>query len=498
MIVLFLLPKQWSHSIPNGRLINFETQMVTYYTLATMLPNVAPEAQRPEEKHDDFEKPSVAVAHKAQQEVHIRPQDAHMRDLIIQQPNVEEAKTLPKLPLPNILMQAAKSEPGVEPISVTPQINRDLRQAQLNIDSNSLQIDDPLPMTAVSQTAGLRQSGLDLSAYSARSVQRDLPVEPSQASPQLSQMPRALESPRGQTDALRVPPPVDSPMTDYRVSGLQSPTSDLLVYSAVPSGDTGQVAVPRVSLKGRLLTSPTISPRPLPVGAAALVNAEVVIPSVSIQGSKLPSSATTPALVQVPSLPKPPPPAPIKAPKAEPSPPFAQLPSGITDYRGSVTESSEGSPLQEYERTGGIVYTAAINAPNFTSKQGSWIFRFAELQQEVKPEPPTLTAEKVPGVSAGGRMLSPPSATIKVDPKYPPEIIRERIQGNVILFAIIRKEGSVDPVSIRVIRRLDPRLDINAREALLRWRFKPSMKDGIAVDIQTEVTIPFYYRLAEP
>ena len=90
--------------------------------------------------------------------------------------------------------------------------------------------------------------------------------------------------------------------------------------------------------------------------------------------------------------------------------------------------------------------------------------------------------------------LTAPSATVKVDPKYPPEAIRDKVEGVVILFAILKKEGTIDPGSVRVIRKLDPRLDIGARDALIRWKFKPSLKDGVPVDIQTEVSIPFYFR----
>jgi protein TonB len=83
---------------------------------------------------------------------------------------------------------------------------------------------------------------------------------------------------------------------------------------------------------------------------------------------------------------------------------------------------------------------------------------------------------------------------VKTDPRYPPEVIRERVEGIVILYAILRKDGNIDGESIRLIRKLDTRLDLSAREALLNWKFKPSLKNGAAVDIQMEVSIPFYLR----
>ena len=64
----------------------------------------------------------------------------------------------------------------------------------------------------------------------------------------------------------------------------------------------------------------------------------------------------------------------------------------------------------------------------------------------------------------------------------------------MILFAVLRRDGTVDRDSVRVIRKLDDRLDLSAYEALLNWKFKPSERNGIAVDIQMEISIPFYFR----
>ena len=90
--------------------------------------------------------------------------------------------------------------------------------------------------------------------------------------------------------------------------------------------------------------------------------------------------------------------------------------------------------------------------------------------------------------------LTAPVATVKVDPRYPPEVIREKVEGVVVLYAVLRKDGTVDPESVRLIRKLDSRLELNAKEALIAWKFKPSQKNGQPVDIQAEITIPFYFR----
>ncbi|MEW5975285.1 MAG: energy transducer TonB [Acidobacteriota bacterium] len=148
-----------------------------------------------------------------------------------------------------------------------------------------------------------------------------------------------------------------------------------------------------------------------------------------------------------------------------------------------------GSPLMEAVKEGREIYSAAINAPNFSSKQGSWIFRFAELADAKEgPHRDGILSGEAPS------RLTAPSATVKYDPRYPPEVIRQRVEGMVVLYAIIRQDGTVDPESVRVVRSLDPRLDQSAREALVRWKFKPSLKNGQPVSIRTEISIPFFFR----
>ncbi len=66
------------------------------------------------------------------------------------------------------------------------------------------------------------------------------------------------------------------------------------------------------------------------------------------------------------------------------------------------------------------------------------------------------------------------------------------VEGEVILYAIIRKDGSVD--SIQRVRGLEPQLDQNAMEALREWKFSPATRDGAPVDIEAVVHIPFRFR----
>lgn len=117
-------------------------------------------------------------------------------------------------------------------------------------------------------------------------------------------------------------------------------------------------------------------------------------------------------------------------------------------------------------------YSMVLNMPNLTSSVGSWIVRYAEL---------------IP--SADKTDLSAPVALNKVDPAYPAEFIRDRVEGTVVLYAVIHANGTVD--GIRVLESGDQRLNDIAMNALSRWRFRPGTKQGVAVDIEAVVQVPF-------
>ena len=124
------------------------------------------------------------------------------------------------------------------------------------------------------------------------------------------------------------------------------------------------------------------------------------------------------------------------------------------------------------------VYSMNVNMPNLNSATGSWILNFTEIR----------TAPSGPASSSGGEVAEP-SPLRKVDPKYPPNAVAENIEGEVILYAVIRRDGSVD--SIQLVKGIDPQLDNNAMRALAQWKFRPAERAGEPVDLEAIVHIPF-------
>jgi periplasmic protein TonB len=75
-----------------------------------------------------------------------------------------------------------------------------------------------------------------------------------------------------------------------------------------------------------------------------------------------------------------------------------------------------------------------------------------------------------------------------VPPQYPAEAGRERIEGAVVLMAVIGKDGSVRDV--RVESGL-PVLAQAAIDAVKQWRYKPYMINGEPVEVDSRITINF-------
>jgi len=123
------------------------------------------------------------------------------------------------------------------------------------------------------------------------------------------------------------------------------------------------------------------------------------------------------------------------------------------------------------------VYTMLVNMPNLNSATGSWILNFSELRSATS------------GAHVTAADLSGPSPIKKIDPRYPPTLINEHVEGEVVLYAVIRGDGSVD--SVELVRGVDEQLDANAMEALSQWKFRPASRQGTPVALEAIVHIPF-------
>jgi TonB family protein len=90
-----------------------------------------------------------------------------------------------------------------------------------------------------------------------------------------------------------------------------------------------------------------------------------------------------------------------------------------------------------------------------------------------------------------GKGVTLPKVASEVKPQYTPEAMRAKIEGTVLLNAVVRTDGT--PGNIEVTQSLDTEygLDKQAVAALSQWRFDPGMKDGKPVPVRVTVEMRF-------
>jgi protein TonB len=91
--------------------------------------------------------------------------------------------------------------------------------------------------------------------------------------------------------------------------------------------------------------------------------------------------------------------------------------------------------------------------------------------------------------------MTMPKIVTKVDPVYPNDARDARVDGKVVLQAVIRENGTVGEVQVLTAIPNWPSLDRSAVEAVQQWKYRPAVKDGHPVSVYFTVMIQF--RLAE-
>ena len=76
----------------------------------------------------------------------------------------------------------------------------------------------------------------------------------------------------------------------------------------------------------------------------------------------------------------------------------------------------------------------------------------------------------------------------RVQPAYPPLARQARIQGSVVLQAVISREGKIE--NLQLISG-HPMLVSAAMEAVRQWRYRPYFLNEQAVEVETTVTVNF-------
>jgi protein TonB len=100
------------------------------------------------------------------------------------------------------------------------------------------------------------------------------------------------------------------------------------------------------------------------------------------------------------------------------------------------------------------------------------------------PPPPKPTQSRI---KQGGNVTAAMLVN-RIQPVYPPLARQTRISGTVRLHAIIGKDGSVQQLEVQSGH---PLLVQSALDAVRQWRYRPTLLNGEAVEVDTTIDVIF-------
>ena len=212
------------------------------------------------------------------------------------------------------------------------------------------------------------------------------------------------------------------------------------------------------------------------VAHAAAVAVVVIVPLMATDVIPKPSSSLT-AVVTPPPPPDPPPPLPVERRAAAQTTTNNTIAPVVTNPAVAPSKAADTigdevpgpPPLPGVDRSGP---PAAFGGSATGSTTGIVI-----------PEPPPVTKPVRPG-----GVVKYPEKVRDVRPHYPRLAIDGKVEGRVIIEAIIGVDGRV--TDAKVLRSI-PLLDGPALEAVRQWRFTPTLLNGVPVPVLITVTVDF-------
>jgi len=88
-----------------------------------------------------------------------------------------------------------------------------------------------------------------------------------------------------------------------------------------------------------------------------------------------------------------------------------------------------------------------------------------------------------------GGDVKPPVLLHRQDPEYPAPARAARLQGTVVLSAVIDAEGNAR--EMHVVKSLGLGLDEKAVDAVINWRFRPATKADVPVAVESNIEVNF-------
>ena len=211
-----------------------------------------------------------------------------------------------------------------------------------------------------------------------------------------------------------------------------------------------------------------------------MVGVLVLIPLIYTEA--LPKGQLTTFLVAPPPPPPPPPPAaaPVKAVKVVQTDIVdgqLRTPTKIPEKVAMIKEEEAPPPVSA---VGGVVGGVPGGVPG--GQMGGVIGGIISSTPVAVPKVATPQKIRVSQGVAAGNLIN------RVEPLYPPIAKSARIQGTVVLQAVISKNGNIE--GLRAVSG-HPMLVPAAIDAVSRWRYKPYLLNGEPVEVETTITVNF-------
>jgi protein TonB len=177
-------------------------------------------------------------------------------------------------------------------------------------------------------------------------------------------------------------------------------------------------------------------------------------------------------------------PATSPRPKAKSTPPPVQNIPSDQPAPGAVITASNRAVLPPLE------VEVVAGDQHRTVQPGNPAIKIELQPRSSTPAPPSSDAASATNATAQVH-LSPGTVQVvshPVDPSYPLLAKQMKVQGSVVLQALIGKEGNIQDLQVLSGPTI---LSAAAREAVKQWRFKPYLQSGQPVETEARITVNF-------
>jgi TonB family protein len=158
-----------------------------------------------------------------------------------------------------------------------------------------------------------------------------------------------------------------------------------------------------------------------------------------------------------------------------------------TEYRGVFRHALTGESVMA---TGlHVIDWSSVREPRVhTQYTGGRTGEFRQIWNREEPVVVTPPGSGEPKFGEYVYVEELPEAVTKVSPNYPPAAREAKVDGTVLIQALVLRDGTVGDVRVQ---KSIPELDQAAIAAVRQWRFKPALAKGQPVSVWVAVPVRF-------